>query len=183
MSEVTALLLAIDKGDKQAADKLLPMVYEELRRLAHMRLSREKPGQTLQATELVHEAYLRLMGTKEVDWNGAGHFFGAAAQAMRRILIERARRRRTAKHGGDRERIELDSQMMDVSRDEMLLKLDEALEGLQLYDPRKAEVVKLRFFAGLTNREAAAALGISEATADRDWVFSRAWLYKNISEA
>ena len=107
MSEVTALLLAIDKGDKQAADKLLPMVYEELRRLAHMRLSREKPGQTLQATELVHEAYLRLMGTKEVDWNGAGHFFGAAAQAMRRILIERARQRRTAKHGGDRERIEL----------------------------------------------------------------------------
>ena len=147
-----------------------------------MRLSQEKPGNTLQATDLVHETYLRLVGTKEVNWNGAGHFFGAAAQAMRRILIDRARQRATTKRGGDRVRIELNSQMIDIVRDDKLVRLDEALDNLESYDARKAEVVKLRFFAGLTNRETAAALDISEATADRDWVFARAWLHAKMRD-
>ncbi|MCA9184280.1 MAG: sigma-70 family RNA polymerase sigma factor [Pirellulaceae bacterium] len=180
MSDVENILKAINEGDLRAAEQLLPIVYEDLKRLARQRLSREQSGQSLQATDLVHEAYLRLVGNREVDWNGEGHFFGAAAEAMRRILIDRARRRCTQKHGGDCQRIELSVDLMPDQKDERLVQLDEVLDQLREYDARKADVVNLRFFAGLTNEEAAAALGISPATAQRDWVFARAWLQSKL---
>jgi RNA polymerase sigma factor (TIGR02999 family) len=178
MNEVTRILSAIEQGEPQAAEQLLPLVYEELRKLAAQKLAQEKPGQTLQATALVHEAYLRLVDVdKAPHWNSRGHFFAAAAEAMRRILVERARHKRSLKAGGDRRRLEFaDVEPAVAGPDVDLLALDEALERLGRHDPRKAELVKLRFFAGLTTAQAAAVLGISPATADNDWAYARCWL-------
>jgi RNA polymerase sigma factor (TIGR02999 family) len=184
MSDVTRILEAIEQGDVHAASELLPLVYEELRRLAAQRLAHEGPGQTLQATALVHEAYLRLVSTERAaPWKGRGHFFAAAAEAMRRILIERARARKRVHHGGGRKRIDLDLACPVVEPpSDNLLALDEALTRLALAAPVRAELVKLRFFAGLTMPEAAQALGISLATAERYWTFARAWLYAEMTE-
>jgi RNA polymerase sigma factor (TIGR02999 family) len=183
MSDVTQILQAIQQGDPHAADQLLPLVYDELRRLAAQKLAHEAPGQTLEATALVHEAYLRLVDVEKAQhWNSCGHFFAAAAEAMRRILVEQARRKRRVRHGGGRVRIELDEACAIVqppSHD--LLALDEALSRLAARDPVRAELVKLRFFAGLTMPEAAEALGISLATAERYWTFARTWLYAELT--
>lgn len=180
MSEVTRILVRLESGDSQAAGELLPLVYEELRRLAAQRLAHENPGQTLQATALVHEAYLRLVGDQR--YNGQGHFFAAAAEAMRRILVERARRKGRLKHGRDRERVELDSGCLVSAAPSLnLVALDEALSRLAETEPAKADLVKLRFFAGLTMPEAAAALGISLATAERHWTFAKSWLYAELA--
>jgi len=179
MSDVTLILAAIERGDPKAADQLLPLVYDELRRLAAQRLAHERPGQTLQATALVHEAYFRLVGSGEPPrWEGCGHFFAAAAEAMRRILIDRARHKLTRKAGGGRRRLDLDDiePALDVENGDRLLALDEALRQLEVEDPRKAELVKLRFFAGLTGEQAAAALGVSTSTAEKDWAYARSWL-------
>jgi RNA polymerase sigma factor (TIGR02999 family) len=179
--QVTQILEAAGAGDAQAAEKLLPLVYEELRRLAATRMAQETPGQTLQATALVHEAWLRLSGPKPGKWNGRAHFFGAAAEAMRRILIENARRKRAERHGGNLAK--LDIQQIEVSapaQDDELLAVDEALARFAERDPHKAELVKLRYFIGLTREEAAEVLGISIPTADRWWNFSRAWLLEEI---
>ena len=177
MNDVTRLLSAIEAGDPKAAEGLLPLVYDELRKLASQKLAQEKPGQTLQATALVHEAYLRLVGPDDPGWDGRGHFFAAAAEAMRRILIENARRKKTARAGGDRRRVALSDiePAIDGPRVD-LLALDEALAALEARDPRKARLVKLRYFAGLTVDQAAAALGISASTADNDWAYARSWL-------
>jgi RNA polymerase sigma factor (TIGR02999 family) len=182
MNEVTRILSAIDQGDPLASEQLLPLVYEELRKLAARRLTNEKPGQTLQATALVHEAYVRLVGPDGGrNWDGRGHFFAAAAEAMRRILIDNARRKRTGKHGGGLRRQELDEvEIVAGEPVEDLLALDEALGRLAAEDPAKAELVKLRYFAGLSIEEAAAALGISVATAKRRWVYARAWLFRAV---
>jgi RNA polymerase sigma factor (TIGR02999 family) len=179
MSEVTRLLTAIDRGDPQAAAELLPLVYDELRKLAAARLGAERPGQTLQPTALVHEAYLRLVGGEQPrDWNGRAHFFGAAAQAMRRILVDHARRKKSDKGGGRRERVDLDAIDIAVADwPEDLVALDDALTRLATVDPRAAQLVHLRFFAGLPIPEAADALGISPRTADRLWAYARAWLH------
>lgn len=178
MTEVTRIMQQIEAGDPQAADQLLPLVYQELKLLAAARLRNEQPGQTLQATELVHEAWLRLVDNGEdFQWNSRGHFFGAAAQAMRRILVDRARARNASKRGGDRQRVELDPAWHPAAEQpEKLLALNEALERFEQIDPARAELVKLRFFAGLTNRQAASAMDISPATADRYWAYARAWL-------
>jgi RNA polymerase sigma factor (TIGR02999 family) len=178
MSEVTRILSAIDQGEPQAAEQLLPLVYDELRKLATQKLAQEKPGQTLQATALVHEAYLRLVDVDQVrNWNSRGHFFAAAAEAMRRILVEQARHKRSAKAGGQHRRRELrDEHLAPPSRHVDLLALDEALQKLAAQDRRKAELVKLRYFAGLTLRQAAEALGIAESTADADWAYAKSWL-------
>jgi len=177
MSEVTHILSAMGHGDPQAARDLLPLVYDELRRLAAGRLAVEKPGQTLQATALVHEAYLRLVGSEDPGWNGRGHFFAAAAEAMRRILIDNARRKRSLKSGGSLKKVELaDAGLAVEGPDCDLLALDEALSRLEAKDRRKAELVKLRYFAGLTLEEAALALGISRSTAQNDWAYARSWL-------
>jgi RNA polymerase sigma factor (TIGR02999 family) len=183
MADVTRILSAIEQGDPSAAAELLPLVYDELRKLAAARMASEAPGQTLQATALVHDAYLRLVGGSQPQgWNGRGHFFGAAAEAMRRILVEAARRKKREKHGGAHRRVDLDDVTADVDgRSEELLALDEALESLGREDPAKAELVKLRYFAGLTLEEAAACQGISLATAKRRWAVARAWLYDAIS--
>src|SRR5262245_56349352 len=185
MSEVTRILSAIEEGDPHAAQQLLPLVYDELRQLAAQKLAQERPGQTLQATALVHEAYLRLVDVDQARrWDSRGHFFAAAAEAMRRILIDHARRKRRPKHGGDRQRLHLEeacSLAEDPSDD--LLALDEALARLAVEDPRKAELVKLRSFAGLPLAEAAALLGISPATAKRYWAYARAWLYAALRDA
>jgi RNA polymerase sigma factor (TIGR02999 family) len=181
MSDVTRILNAIERGDAEGTDQLLPLVYEELRLLAAQKLGREVPGQTLQPTALVHEAYLRLVGDAEHGWKSRGHFFGAAAEAMRRILVETARRKRRIKHGGEGHRIDMDS--VDAPADqpsEDLLALDEALAKLSAQEPLKAELVKLRYFAGLTAEQAAEALDISKATADRHWAYARAWLFDEI---
>ena len=179
MNKVTIILSAIQSGDGRAAPQLLALVYEELRKLAAERLRHEKPGHTLQATALVHEAYLRLVEVEQLpQWNSRGHFFAAAAEAMRRILVENARRKRSLKAGGDWERIDLahvEASIPDVANPD-LLALNEALEKLRLTDERQADLVNLRFFAGLTNDEAAAALGISPSTADSDWAYARCWL-------
>jgi len=179
MSDVTRLIDAAAAGDSGAAAQLLPLVYDELRRLAAAQLSGEKPGQTLQATALVHEAYVRLVGPDPGQpWNGRGHFFAAAAEAMRRILVEAARRKGREKHGGGRRRVALDDALADPNgRADDLLALDDALAALAREDPGKADLVKLRFFAGLTLEEAAACRGISLATAKRHWAVARAWLY------
>jgi RNA polymerase sigma factor (TIGR02999 family) len=178
MSEVTRVLSSVAHGDLRASDQLLSLVYEELRRLAARKLAREAPGQTLDATALVHEAYLRLVDVEQLPrWNSPGHFFAAAAEAMRRILVERARRKRSQKAGGGRKRkdlIEIEPAVLGPDLD--LLALNEALAKLELHDPRKAALVKLRFFAGLTIAEAANALGISPSTADNDWAYARCWL-------
>ncbi len=184
MNEVTRVLSAIERGDPQAADQLLPLVYDELRKLAAQKLAQEKPGLTLQATALVHEAYLRLLDSERgQDWNGRGHFFAAAAEAMRRILVNNARRKRRPKHGGDQKRIPLDAIVLPVEdRFHDLLALDEALTRFAGQEPLKAEVVKLRYFAGLSVEEAAACLGISPTTAKRYWAVARAWLYDALSD-
>jgi RNA polymerase sigma factor (TIGR02999 family) len=179
MNDVTRILSAIEQGDAHAAEQLLPLVYDELRRLAAQKLVHEKPGQTLDATALVHEAYLRLVDAEKVPaWNCRGHFFAAAAEAMRRILVENARRKGRIRHGGGRRRVELDEACLVAAtpRDDVLA-LDEALARLAKLDPVRAELVKLRFFAGLTMPEAAALLGISLTTAERYWTFARTWLY------
>jgi RNA polymerase sigma factor (TIGR02999 family) len=179
MADVTRLIDAAAAGDAGAAAELLPLVYDELRRLAAGHLARERPGQTLQATALVHEAYLRLVGPDPGQtWNGRGHFFAAAAEAMRRILVEAARRKDREKHGGGRRRVALDDALADPNgRVDDLLALDDALAALAREDPAKADLVKLRYFAGLTLEEAAACQGISLATAKRHWAVARAWLY------
>ena len=182
---ITQILAAAEAGDAHAADELLPLVYEELRRLASSRLAREAPGNTLQATALVNEAYVRLLGPEAQGgsaWNGRGHFFGAAAEAMRRILVDRARAKATKKRGGDVRRLALDA--ADVPLDDVpveVLDLHASLQRLAARDPAKAELVKLRFFAGLTRDQAAEVLGISPTTADRHWSFARAWLFRDMS--
>ena len=179
MSDVTRILNAIERGDAKATDELLPLVYEELRLLAAQKLSHEAPGQTLQATALVHEAYLRLVGDEPQSWENRGHFFGAAAEAMRRILIDNARRKKSVKRGGDSRRVSLDDAALLVETNipaEELLALDEALQRLAEKDKTKADLVRLRFFAGLTGEQAAKALGISSSTADDYWAYTRAWL-------
>jgi RNA polymerase sigma factor (TIGR02999 family) len=183
MSEVTRILSALEHGDPHAADQLLPLVYHELRKLAADRLAKEKPGQTLQATALVHEAYLRLVDTDKVQhWNSRGHFFAAAAEAMRRILIGNARRKHALKRGGQAQRVELEAiELANQPADDKLLAMEEALVRLTDKDPVKAELVKLRYFAGLTNQEAAGMLGISTATAERYWAYARAWLQQEIT--
>ena len=179
MTDVTRILLDIERGNPKAAEQLLPLVYDELRKLATQRLAHEKPGQTLQATALVHEAYLRLVGgAPEAHWNGRGHFFAAAAEAMRRILIENARRKRADKRGGRRARVSLDRvDAVTVAPPDELLALDEALERLGRHDPVAGQLVKLRYYAGLSLEQAAEALGISSATAYRHWTVGRAWLH------
>jgi RNA polymerase sigma factor (TIGR02999 family) len=178
MSDVTRILTAIDEGDPRAAEQLLPLVYAELRRLAAAKMAHESPGQTLQATALVHEAYVRLLdGEQPQNWNGRGHFFAAAAEAMRRILVERARHKQSLKAGGDRHRQELpDVELAGGGSSLDLLALHDALNKLEQQDPRRAEVVKLRFFAGLTFAETGKVLGVSEATAHNDWTYARSWL-------
>jgi RNA polymerase sigma factor (TIGR02999 family) len=178
MNDVTQILSAIEQGDPRAAEQLLPLVYEELRELAAARLADEKSGQTLQPTALVHEAYLRLVGTGPPrDWNGRRHFFAAAAEAMRRILINRARDRNRLKRGGDRGRVDLDALTEPATAsDAHLLDLDDALDRLARSHPQAAELVKLKFFAGLTSQESATALGLPPRSADRLWAFARAWL-------
>ena len=185
MSDVTRILTQIDDGDPLASDRLLPLVYDELRRLAAQKLTREKPGQTLQATALVHEVYIRLVDAeRSAHWNSRGHFFGAAAEAMRRILIEQARRKGSLKAGGGRQRVDLSDVEPEITGPQVdLLALDEALKKLEQKEPRKAELVKLRFFAGLTNQQAAEALGISASTADNDWAYAKSWLRVEMSAA
>ena len=184
MSNVTKILNAIERGDVRAADKLLPMVYEELRRLAAQKMSHERPGQTLEATALVHEAYIRLLGAEAQNWSGRTHFFAAAAEAMRRILIENARRKQRYKHGADRHRVDLnDSEIIIEGPSTDLLALDEALSKLAEEDREVADLVKMRYFAGLTLEQAAAVLGVSRRTADRYWAYARAWLYQEITKA
>jgi RNA polymerase sigma factor (TIGR02999 family) len=187
MSEVTRILSAIEQGDPHAASQLLPLVYDELRRLAAQRLAREVPGQTFQATDLVHEAYLRLVASgdasapREQHWNSRGHFFAAAAEAMRRILVENARRKASLKRGGDLRREELpESELIAPVPSDDLLALDEALTQLAQTDALAAQLVQLRYFAGLTSAQAAEMLGISARTADRTWVYARAWLLKKL---
>jgi RNA polymerase sigma factor (TIGR02999 family) len=184
MNKLTLILSAIEHGDPQATEQLLPLVYDELRKLAAQKLAKEKPGQTLQATALVHEAYLRLLDPEHTEnWNSRGHFFSAAAEAMRRILIDNSRRHRRPKHGGDRKQIPLDAIALPVEdRFHDLLALDEALNELARQEPLKAELVKLRYFAGLSVEEAAACLGISPITAKRYWAVARAWLYAALSD-
>ncbi|MGQ0636157.1 MAG: sigma-70 family RNA polymerase sigma factor [Planctomycetaceae bacterium] len=183
MGDVTCILSAIERGDPRAAEQLLPLVYDELRRLAAQRMAQESPGQTLQATALVHEAYLRLVDSDgKSEWNSRGHFFAAAAEAMRRILIMNARRRSAEKRGGGRERIQLDPELLPAADPDLrLLMLDEALTRLEQRHPEQSRLVKLRFFAGLTNAEAAAAMGVSDTTADRHWAFARAWLKREMA--
>lgn len=181
MTEITRILTAIDQGDAGAAGQLLPLVYEELRRLAARRLSQERPDQTLQATALVHEAYIRLVGAENQRWDSRGHFFAAAAEAMRRILVDNARRKQSLRRGGDLQRHELDeAEIVALSPSDDLLALDEALDELAEKDQMKAELVKLRYFAGLTGEQAAKVLGISTSTADRYWAYARAWLHQQI---
>jgi RNA polymerase sigma factor (TIGR02999 family) len=182
MTNVAHILSAIERGDPKAADELLPLVYDELRKLAAVRLAGEKPGQTLQATALVHEAYLRLVGDgPPVDWEGRGHFF-AAAEAMRRILIDRARRKAATKRGGGLRRIDIEPvSVADDGREAEWLALDDALTDLERHDPQAARLVKLRYFAGLSHQQAAQALGVSRRAADRLWSLARAWLYQRLS--
>jgi RNA polymerase sigma factor (TIGR02999 family) len=182
MNEVTRILTAIHQGEPHAAEQLLPLVYDELRNLAAQKLAQEKPGQTLQATALVHEAYLRLVDAKAPQcWSSRGHFFGAAAEAMRRILVENARRKQAEKHGGRARRADVEpAELAAPERDDKLLALDEALARLEKQDPTKGQLVKLRWFAGFTIQETAELLGLSTATADRYWAYARAWLQQEM---
>jgi RNA polymerase sigma factor (TIGR02999 family) len=185
MSDVTRILSAIERGDVRAVDELFPLVYQELRQLAAVRLSKELPGQTLQATALVHEAYLRLVGSENQNWTSRHHFFAAAAEAMRRILIDNARRKQSLKHGGGHQRIDLNEAVAagdDKTSSDDLIALDEALEKLSKKDKVKADLVKLRYFAGLTGEQAAEVLCISPSTADRHWAYARSWLRLEIAK-
>jgi len=183
MSEVTRILNAIEQGETRAADQLLPLVYEELRKLAASKMSREAPGQTLQPTALVHEVWLRLVGKEDPQWNNRAHFFGAAAEAMRRILIENARRKLARRHGGGQVRLNVDDlEIAAPGSDDQVLAINDALEKFVSIDPLKAELVKLRYFAGLTIEQAAKVLEISEATAKRWWSYARAWLYTEVGD-
>jgi len=183
MSDVTQILGQIESGDPSAAEQLLPLVYHELRKLAAARLAQEKPGQTLQATALVHEAYLRLVGGGQENWNSRGHFFAAAAEAMRRILIGQARRKASLKAGGPCQRVDLDDAEPEIQGPQLdLLALDEALHQLAARDCRAAELVKLRFFAGLTMPQAAEALGVSLGTAENDWAYAKSWLRLQVAD-
>jgi len=184
VSDVTQLLDAVEKGEPRAAEELLPLVYEELRQLATARMANENPGQTLQPTALVHEAWLRLLGPEgtQLSWQGRGHFFAAAAEAMRRILIDRARHRNRVRHGKGKQRINLENVDVAVTTDDQgLLAVDEALGKLTAEDPQAGELIKLRFFAGLNMAEIAKAMEMSERSAHRTWAFARAWLYQEIS--
>lgn len=183
MSDVTQILLQIESGDPSATDKLLPLVYDELRRLAAQRLAQEKPGQTLQPTALVHEAFVRLVAAEhQPGWQSRGHFFAAAAKAMRRILVDSARRKKSLKRGGQEQRVEIEVKAQESGGDSVdLLAVDEALARLAVLHERKAQLVELRFFSGLTMEQAAGALGIAIATANRDWAYARAWLYRELS--
>ena len=184
MQDVTQILKAVNAGEPEAADRLLRVVYNELRQLAAAKMACESPGQTLQPTALVHEAWLRLGGDEHTEWKGRAHFFGAAAEAMRRILIDAARRKNAVRHGGQWERVNLESlELVATLDDTQVLDLDEALARFVVHDPVKAELVKLRFFVGLTLEQAAQSLGISEATAKRYWAYARAWLYREICRA
>jgi RNA polymerase sigma factor (TIGR02999 family) len=185
MSDVTRILQAIDQGDPRAAEQLLPLVYDELRKLAAAQLANEKPGQTLDATALVHEAYVRLVDVDRAQrWNSRGHFFAAAAEAMRRILVEQARRRQTVKRGGGRMRVDLPESLAapECSSDD-LIALDEALARLERHDADAARLVKLRYFAGMAHQDAAAAMGVSRGAADRLWTLGRAWLFRQLSQS
>lgn len=184
MSDVTQILSRIESGDPKAAEQLLPLVYDELRKLAAGRLAQEKPGQTLQATALVHDAYIRLVDVEQTQhWDSRGHFFAAAAEAMRRILVESARRKRSLKQGGAGARVELDFDVPSLDEGKHdLLAIDEVLEELRQVAPEKAALVKLRFFAGLSEAEAAAAMQISRATASRHWTYAKAWLFVRLRE-
>ncbi len=185
MSELTHILSAIEQGDTHAAEQLLPLVYEELRRLAAAKLAQETPGQTLEPTALVHEAYLRLVDVEQAQhWDSRRHFFAAAAEAMRRILVETARRKRRLKHGGGRVRLEFNEDALDSpERLELLPALDEALDKLALTNPNAAELVKFRYFAGFSNAEAARLLGISPRKANQVWAYARAWLLEELGKA
>ena len=181
MSDVTRILSAIEHGDARAADELLPLVYEELRRLAAAKMAQEPAGHTLQPTALVHEAWLRLAGNEKAQWDGRAHFFAAAAEAMRRILVDRARRKSAIRHGAGQQRVDLqDADIAAPDDNEQLLAINDALEKLAAQDKAKAELVKLRYFAGMTLEEAAKVLGISEPTAKRQWTFAKAWLHREI---
>jgi RNA polymerase sigma factor (TIGR02999 family) len=183
MSDVTRILSQIDEGDPVAAERLLPLVYDELRKLAAAKLAHEKAGQTLQATALVHDAYIRLVGVEKAQhWNSRGHFFAAAGEAMRRILVERARRKERIRHGGEQQRQDLkEAELVADARLSEILKVDAALDALAEQDPRAAELVKLRFFVGMSNTEAAAALQVSTKTVERTWVYAKAWLREALS--
>jgi RNA polymerase sigma factor (TIGR02999 family) len=184
VKDVTTILKAIEQGERHAAEQLLPLVYDELRRLASEKMAQERPGQTLQATALVHEAYLRLVNTeREQHWNSRGHFFAAAAEAMRRILVERARSKRRVKRGGGGSRVELDEHLLVADdRVDELLAVHEALDELERHDAQAAALVKLRFFAGFEHQEAAEMLGLSRRAADRLWLLARTWLYRALAE-
>jgi len=185
MSDVTQILSRIEQGDSAAAAELLPLVYDELRKLAAHKMVQEQPGQTLQATALVHEAYLRLVDTPQAQrWDSRGHFFSAAAEAMRRILVEAARQRRRTKHGGEFRRVPLEALELSVAEPpDELLEIDDALTKLANIHPERAELIRLRFFAGLTTADAAQILEISTTTAERHWIYARAWLFREISTA
>ena len=184
MTDVTRILNAIEQGDARATEKLLPLVYEELRLLAAQKMAQEKPGQTLQATALVHEVYLRLVEAKEQSWNSRGHFFKAAAEAMRRILIENARHKGSAKHGGKRRRVKLDVADLAIEGfSDDIISLDEALTKLTDHKPLVAEVVRLRYFAGLTVTQVSEILGISPRTVDSYWAYAKAWLFREVIQS
>jgi RNA polymerase sigma factor (TIGR02999 family) len=184
MSDVTHILQAIQQGDPKAADELLPLVYEELRKLATHRMASEASGHTLQATALVHEAWMRLVGSENSKFDGRAHFFAAAAEAMRRILIDRARRKRAVRHGGGQERVELDEADFAIQKDDdQLLAMNDALDKLTAQNKMEAELVKLRYFVGMTTAEAAEVLGITEAAAKHYWIHARTWLYQEITSA
>jgi RNA polymerase sigma factor (TIGR02999 family) len=181
MSEITLLLQAAESGQSQASEKLLPLVYEELRRLAAARMAQEAAGQTLQATALVHEAWLRMVGEGDRTWQNRAHFFGAAAEAMRRILIDRARRKSSLKHGGGKQRLDIEElELADTTPDEKVLLVNEALEQLEADQPERARVVVLKYFGGLTNQEVAEALDIGERSVDRHWMCAKSWLFRKI---
>jgi RNA polymerase sigma factor (TIGR02999 family) len=181
MTEITQILQAIGRGDHRASDELLPLVYDELRRHAAARMAREASGQTLQPTALVHEAWLRLVGNNDRTWQNRAHFFGAAAEAMRRILIENARRKSRLKRGGDQVRLDMDNlELAATTPEDKVLLIDEALEQLQAQDPEKARVVVLKFFGGYTNQEVAESLGVTERTVERHWAYARTWLFQTI---
>jgi RNA polymerase sigma factor (TIGR02999 family) len=183
MTDVTRILHSVESGDAKAADRLLPLVYDELRKLAAHRMVNEAPGQTLQPTALVHEAWLRLVGSEQRTWQNRAHFFGAAAEAMRRILIDRARHKRAMRHGGGQKRVDVeDVEIASATADDQLLAVNEALDKLAAQDKQKAELVKLRYFIGMTIEEAAQILGVSEPTAKRYWAYARAWLYHEIQK-